>query len=161
MVAMWKWGSGSRGASHVAAPDGSTNPNGSTGTGRQAELERRVAALEAWEAGLVEHRRAAEAMLAAAELRDELADARDVAADLRERHGDLSEFMARHGEYGHDWPERRAAAIDRELAKEDRAAARHDRRALADAFLERARTPRPPADTPAPVGAGSSSRPSG
>ncbi len=97
-----------------------------------ADLEKLLAALALWEAGFVEDMRAAEEILAAAAERDALADARDRAAVERENAHDLIEFLKAGAGYGDDWPERRAADLDREYARQDRAAARRDRMALAD-----------------------------
>lgn len=75
--------------------------------------------------------RSAVEILAAADERDALADARDLTADSRERDLDLARFLAVDADYGRNWPERRAAALDRERSKQDRAAARRDRLSLA------------------------------
>lgn len=61
--------------------------------------------------------RAAQEILAAADQRDAVAEARELAADSRDHDLDLAEFLAAD-EYGNDWPERRAAALDRKHAKE-------------------------------------------
>jgi hypothetical protein len=106
---------------------------------RETDLERRLASLEAREAALAERVRAAQEILAAADQRDALADARDIAADRRDHDLDLAEFLAADGEYGNDWPERRAAALDRKHAKADRIAARRDRMALAQDCIEPSR----------------------
>jgi hypothetical protein len=90
-----------------------------------------VAALLLWDAESVEATKAAEKIMAAAEARDDLADARDLAAVEREIREDLAQMLSSDADYGHDWPERRAAALDRECAKHDRVAARLDRVALA------------------------------
>jgi hypothetical protein len=74
-------------------------------------------------------------ILAAADRRDTLAEERDLAAERREEDLDLAEFLAQDGDYGHDWPQRRATALDRARAKEDRLAARRDRDALAHDLL--------------------------
>jgi hypothetical protein len=103
---------------------------------RETDLERRLAAVEAREAALAEHRRVAQEILAAADQRDARADARDLAADRIEHNLDLADFLAADGDYGNDWPERRAAALDRKHAKDDRIAARRDRMALAHDFIE-------------------------
>jgi hypothetical protein len=115
----------------AVSPGPGTVPLDRTTDEREADLERRLAALEAWEATFAERRRAAREILAAADQRDAVADARDLAADRREQDLDRAEFLAADGEYGNDWPERRAAAMDREHAKADRRAARRDRIALA------------------------------
>ena len=78
------------------------------------------------EAASAERRKVAQQILAAAAERDALADARDLAADKRQRDLDLAEFFAAEGDYGHNWSERRAAALDREHAKADRLAAHRD-----------------------------------
>jgi uncharacterized protein (DUF3084 family) len=103
---------------------------------RAADLERRLAVLEVREAAFAERMKAAQQILAAADQRDARAEARDRAADKRVHDLDLAEFLAADGEYGNDWPERRAAALDRKHAKDDRMAARRDRMALAQDWVE-------------------------
>lgn len=103
---------------------------------RETDLERRLAALEAREAAFADRMRTAEEILAAADQRDADADQRDRIADRREHDLDLAEFVVADGEYGNNWPERRASALDRKQAKEDRLAARRDRMALAQDRIE-------------------------
>jgi hypothetical protein len=91
------------------------------------------------EAALDEGMKVAARILAAADARDALAAGRDAAADERDRDIDLAELLGRVGDYGSDWPARRAAALDREAAKRDRIAARDDLIALADQFVVRER----------------------
>ena len=102
----------------------------------ETDLEGRLAALAARETVFAERMRFAQEILAAADARDALADARDLAADRRENEHDLLEFLAPGGDYGRDWPDRRAAGLDREQAKDDRKAARRDRVALAQDWVE-------------------------
>ncbi len=92
--------------------------------------EQEVADVKGMEA-VFERISATREILAVAEERDAVADARDLAADRRGHDLDLAQFLAVDGDYGHDWPERRAAALDRQHAKQDRTAARRDRMALA------------------------------
>lgn len=99
-----------------------------------ADLKQMLAAQSLRYAAFVEGLKAAEEILAAADERDALADARDVAADKREHDLDLAALLAASGDYGGDWPARRAASLDREHAKQDRIAARLDLRAMADQF---------------------------
>jgi hypothetical protein len=88
------------------------------------------------ETAFAERMRVAQEILAAAAYRDARADARDLAAERRENEHDLLEFLAPGGDYGRDWPERRAPCLDREQAKDDRKAARRDRLALAQDWGE-------------------------
>ena len=104
-----------------------------TDVGKAADLDKELhAALELGEEESLQGMRTTEDILAAADERDDRADARDLAAVTRETDLDREKWLARDGEYGLDWPERRAAAIDRESAKQDRIAARLDRLALVD-----------------------------
>jgi hypothetical protein len=75
-------------------------------------------------------------ILAAAEERDAASDACDASAEQRDRELDLAEMLAVVGTYGDRWPERRAAALDRQRARDDRAASREDRLALARILAE-------------------------
>ncbi|KQV72780.1 hypothetical protein ASC64_19225 [Nocardioides sp. Root122] len=77
--------------------------------------------MTAREAALAKRMEEAQAILAAAD--------RDAAADERERDLDRAKMVAPPdaGDYGHDWPERRCAAADREHSKDDRAASHDDR----------------------------------
>src|SRR3954447_16760179 len=84
------------------------------------------------EAALDEGMKVAARILAAADARDALAAGRDAAADERDRDIDLAELLGRVGDYGSDWPARRAAALDREAAKQDRIAARRDLAAVVE-----------------------------
>jgi hypothetical protein len=93
---------------------------------REAELNRREAAL----AARVE---LAEAILAAAAERDDDAEHRDVAASTRDREADLVAFVAKDGDsYGDNASARRNAAMDRMHAKDDRSSAAEDREALTE-----------------------------
>jgi uncharacterized protein (DUF3084 family) len=102
----------------------------------ETDRERQLAAFQAREVGCAERMRAAREVMAAADLRDARADARDRDADKRDHDIDLAQFLAADGEYGKDWPERRAAALDRQQARDDRVAARRDRIALARNWVE-------------------------
>jgi hypothetical protein len=109
----------------VAVPDRTIDES-------ETDVEQRMEAMKGVEAALAERTSTACEILAAADERDAVADARDLAADRREHDLDLAQFLAVGGDdYGHDWPERRAAALDRRHAKQDRIAARRDRMALA------------------------------
>ena len=72
----------------------------------------------------------------AADRRDAVAEARDSGADIRERQIDRAEFIAKGDQYGDQdgehFPQRRAAALDREHAKGDRTASQDDRLALTE-----------------------------
>jgi hypothetical protein len=96
---------------------------------READLGRREAAVTAREHALAERMEAAEAILAAADERDARADLRDATADQRERELDRARLLDQTDAvgYGGDWPERRAAGLDRMHSKEDRAASHDDR----------------------------------
>jgi hypothetical protein len=121
----------------VGSPVPETVPLDRTTDERETDLERRLAALGAREAAFAERLRSAQEILTAADQRDALADARDRAADRREHDLDQAEFLAVDGgEYGNNWPERRAAALDRKHSKEDHEAARRDRMALAQDGIE-------------------------
>jgi hypothetical protein len=102
----------------------------------ETDLQGRLAALAARQTACAERMRVAQEILAAADDRDALADARDLAADSRENEHDLFEFLAPGRDYGRDWPERRAAGLDRAQAKDDRKAARRDRVALVQDWVE-------------------------
>jgi hypothetical protein len=104
----------------------------------EAELVRREAAWAVREAGLLARLEAANSVLYAADERDDLADARDVAARKRARDRDLADFRTTGGgaEYTIDRPERREAALGRELAKGDRTAAQEDRVALTEDMVD-------------------------
>lgn len=104
----------------------------------EAELDRREAAWAVREAGLLARLAAAHSVMDAAEERDDLADARDVAARTRARDRDLADFRTTGGgaEYTKDRPERREAALGRELAKGDRTAAQQDRVALTEDMVD-------------------------
>ena len=98
--------------------------------------ERRAAARD--RSGGAYTRRRAE-IVAAADERDALADARDLSAEQHEHGLDLAHFLAAEADdYGYDWPERRAAALDREHARQDRIAARGDLTALVRMFAQTA-----------------------
>jgi hypothetical protein len=75
-----------------------------------------------------------QAILDAGDARDAAAEARDAAADERDRALDLAEMLDAGSDYGAQWSQRRAAALDRRQAREDRAASREDRRSLARAL---------------------------
>jgi hypothetical protein len=101
---------------------------------READLDRREAAVAAREAALARRTEAAHGVLAAADERDAVADARDVAADRREMELDRAQLLAPPDgrRYGDDWPERRAAGLDREFSKDDRQASHVDRITLTE-----------------------------
>jgi hypothetical protein len=101
---------------------------------READVDRREADVAAREVALARRMESAEAVLAAADERDAVADARDVAADRRERELDRAHLLAPPDSYGYgdDWPERRAAGLDREHAKGDRQASHVDRITLTE-----------------------------
>jgi hypothetical protein len=104
---------------------------------RETDVDRRLAALEGWEAASAERRRAAQEILTAADERDAVADARDLDADQRDHDHGLADFLAvADGEPGDNLSERRAAALDRQHAKAERRAARRDRIALAQDRIE-------------------------
>jgi len=114
-------------------PDlGAVPDDGPTGNQGISELRELLAAVEAYRSAVAEGIRAAREVLAAGDLRDASADVRDVEATQREHGRDLAELLDVTTEYGVDWPERRAATLDRERAKQDRIAARLDRWMLAD-----------------------------
>jgi hypothetical protein len=90
----------------VAVPDRTIDES-------ETDVEQRMEAMKGVEAALAERTSTACEILAAADERDAVADARDLAADRREHDLDLAQFLAVDGDYGHDWPERRAAALAR------------------------------------------------
>ena len=101
-----------------AAPDG--------------ELSELLGSGEAFLAAVDEAIRTSREILTAGDARDASADARDHVASRRDQARDLTVLLDVSSDYGVDWPERRAATLDRERAKQDRIAARLDRWALAD-----------------------------
>jgi len=121
------WSRSARPPSLGAVPD-----DGLVGEQGIAELRVLLAAVEAYRSAVVEGIRAAREVLAAGDLRDVAADLRDEEASKREQGRDLADLLDVTTEYGVDWPERRAATLDRERAKQDRIAARLDRWMLAD-----------------------------
>ncbi len=105
---------------------------------REREVERRELDAHTREKALVARLEAAQAILLAAHERDAVADTRDALADSRDRDLDLASMLITASDhvYGGTWPERRHAALDRELARSDRLAARLDLTALVVGSLE-------------------------
>ena len=129
---MWK-------RSSWRAPGVATRPGSPFSDEGETDIQQRLATLEALEAVCVEGMRAAAEIVAAADERDALADARDLSAEQHEHGLDLAHFLAAEDDdYGYDWPERRAAALDREHARQDRIAARGDLTALVRMFAQTA-----------------------